>query len=182
MSRASSSPGAGCSGWRRYTITTSSRAGPSRRSSSASGSCRSPSPFWRSRPSSSDEARMSSLEEGETVTRGQAYLNSLAGRRVTVVGLAKSGVAAARLLRTAGAGVTGLDAERGGAAGCLADLGVRLLGGSADAASAFASTDLVVVSPGVPLDGAQLALACAARTPITGGLHRGLRAAGAGHT
>ena len=45
---------------------------------------------------------MSSLEEVETVTRGQAYLNSLAGRRVTVVGLAKSGVAAARLLRTAG--------------------------------------------------------------------------------
>ena len=52
---------------------------------------------------------MSSLEEVATVTRGRAYLNSLAGRRVTVVGLAKSGVAAARLLRTAGADVTGAD-------------------------------------------------------------------------
>ena len=76
---------------------------------------------------------MSSLEEVETVTRGQAYLNSLAGRRVTVVGLAKSGVAAARLLRTAGADVTGLDAKPvaalGREAAGLADLDVRLIGG-----------------------------------------------------
>jgi len=100
---------------------------------------------------------MSSLEEVETVTRGQAYLNSLAGRRVTVVGLAKSGVAAARLLRTAGADVTGLDAKPvaglGREAAGLADLGVRLIGGGDDVASAFAGADLVVVSPGVPLDG-----------------------------
>jgi UDP-N-acetylmuramoylalanine--D-glutamate ligase len=123
---------------------------------------------------------MSSLEEVETVTRGQAYLNSLAGRRVTVVGLAKSGVAAARLLRTAGADVTGLDAKPvaalGREAAGLADLGVRLLGGGADAASAFAGTDLVVVSPGVPLDGAQLAPACARRIPIIGELELGWRA------
>ena len=123
---------------------------------------------------------MSSLEEVETVTRGQAYLNSLAGRRVTVVGLAKSGVAAARLLRTAGADVTGLDAKPVAALGReatgLADLGVRLLGGGDDAASAFAGTDLVVVSPGVPLDGAQLAPARVRRIPIIGELELGWRA------
>jgi UDP-N-acetylmuramoylalanine--D-glutamate ligase len=123
---------------------------------------------------------MSSLEEVETVTRGQAYLNSLAGRRVTVVGLAKSGVAAARLLRTAGADVTGLDAKPvatlGREAAGLADLGVRLIGGGGDTAAAFAGADLVVVSPGVPLDGAQLAPAHARRVPIIGELELGWRA------
>jgi len=123
---------------------------------------------------------MSSLEEVATVTRGQAYLNSLAGRRVTVVGLAKSGVAAARLLRTAGADVTGADlkpiAALGREAAGLADLGVRLIGGSGDAASAFVGADLVVVSPGVPLDGAQLAPARARRVPIIGELELGWRA------
>ena len=123
---------------------------------------------------------MSSLEEVETVTRGQAYLNSLAGRRVTVVGLAKSGVAAARLLRTAGADVTGLDAKPvaglGREAADLADLGVRLIGSDDDVSSAFAGADLVVVSPGVPLDGAQLAPARARRVPIIGELELGWRA------
>src|SRR5881409_2799868 len=123
---------------------------------------------------------MSSLEDVATVTRGRAYLNSLTGRRVTVVGLAKSGVAAARLLRTAGADVTGADvkpiAALGREAAGLADLGVRLIGGSGDAASAFVGADLVVVSPGVPLDGAQLAPARARRVPIIGELELGWRA------
>src|SRR5213593_4164802 len=123
---------------------------------------------------------MSSLEEVATVTRARAYLNSLAGRRVTVVGLAKSGVAAARLLRTAGADVTGADVKPIGALGReavgLGDLGVRLIGGSGDAASAFVGADLVVVSPGVPLDGAQLAPARARRVPIIGELELGWRA------
>src|SRR5206468_7735239 len=47
--------------------------------------------------------------EVDMVTRGRAYLDAVAGRRVTVVGLARSGVAAARLLRAAGAQVTGTD-------------------------------------------------------------------------
>src|SRR5882724_721633 len=109
---------------------------------------------------------MSSLEEVATVTRGRAYLNSLTGRRVTVVGLAKSGVAAARLLRTAGADVTGTDvkpvAALGREAAGLADLGVRLIGGSGDAASAFV--------------GADLAPARAGRGPIIGELELGWRA------
>src|SRR5439155_3081977 len=44
------------------------------------------------------------LDEVDTVARGRAYLRSLGGRRVAVVGLARSGVAAARLLRAANIG------------------------------------------------------------------------------
>src|SRR5439155_45605 len=82
---------------------------------------------------------------------------SLAGRRVTVVGLAKSGIAAARLLRAAGADVVGTDAKPIGALGReaagLAEIGVRLVAGAGETAAAFADAELVVVSPGVPLDG-----------------------------
>jgi UDP-N-acetylmuramoylalanine--D-glutamate ligase len=123
---------------------------------------------------------MSSVDEVATVTRGREYLNSLAGRRVAVVGLAKSGVAAARLLRTAGADVVGVDAKPlaalGREAAGLADLGVRLLTGAEDPAAAFARADLAVVSPGVPLDGPQLAAARAQRVPIIGELELGWRA------
>src|SRR2546422_10717874 len=123
---------------------------------------------------------MSQLDEADTVTRGRAYLDSLAGRRVTVVGLAKSGVAAARLLRTAGADVIGTDvkpvAALGREAAALADLGVRLLAGTGETAAAFAGTELVVVSPGIPPDGAQLAAARARQVPIIGELELGWRA------
>src|SRR5213593_3049854 len=123
---------------------------------------------------------MSQLDEVDTVTRVRAYLDSLAGRRVTVVGLAKSGVAAARLLRTAGADVIGTDvkpvAALGREAAALADLGVRLLAGEGGTAAAFADTDLIVVSPGIPLDGAQLGPARARGMPIIGELELGWRA------
>src|SRR5881296_2743127 len=120
-------------------------------------------------------------ERGEIdmVTRGRAYLDSLAGRRVTVVGLARSGVAAARLLRTAGAQVTGTDLKPlealGREATALEALGVRLVTGQATR-GAFDGADLVVVSPGVPLDGDQLAPARAHRVPIIGELELGWRA------
>src|SRR3989442_15667695 len=127
---------------------------------------------------------MSQLDEADTVTRGRAYLDSLAGRRVTVVGLAKSGVAAARLLRTAGADVIGTDvkpvAALGREAAALADLGVRLLTGEGGTAAAFADTDLVVVSPGIPLHRAQLAAARAPPVPIIRQPGARLRAVGAG--
>ena len=71
------------------------------------------------------------IVEEEAVTRGRAYLETLAGRRVTVVGLAKSGVAAARLLHAAGARVSASDAKPLGALGeearGLGRLGVRLV-------------------------------------------------------
>ena len=53
---------------------------------------------------------MIELEE-DIVTRGRAYLDELVGRRVTVVGLAKSGVAAVLLLQAVGARVSGSDAK-----------------------------------------------------------------------
>jgi UDP-N-acetylmuramoylalanine--D-glutamate ligase len=121
---------------------------------------------------------MIALEDADVATRGRAWLASLAGRRVTVVGLARSGIAAARLLHEARARVTGLDArpigELGREAAALRDAGVRI---TTDAdAGAFADAALVVVSPGVPLDSRQLASARAAGLPIIGELELGWRA------
>src|SRR5438046_8948834 len=120
-------------------------------------------------------------ERGEidVVTRGRAYLDSLAGRRVTVVGLARSGVAAARLLRTAGAQVTGTDLKPlealGRVAAELQALGVRLVTGP-HARGAFDGADLVVVSPGVPPNGDPAGPARPRRRPIIGELELGWRA------
>ena len=115
-------------------------------------------------------------EDTELATRGKGWLRSLAGRRVTVVGLAKSGIAAARLLHAAGARVTAADAKPleslGREAAALRDLGVRFVTGAVEAGAA----DLIVVSPGVPIDGPQLAPARAAGTPIIGELELGWRA------
>src|SRR5512132_4396723 len=99
---------------------------------------------------------MSELLEGvQVTTRGRGYLTTLAGRRVTVVGLAKSGIAVARLLAAAGADVRGTDAKPvatlAGEVSALAALGVRLV----DGPGAHEGSELVLVSPGVPLDGEQ---------------------------
>ncbi|WP_205624801.1 UDP-N-acetylmuramoyl-L-alanine--D-glutamate ligase [Vulgatibacter incomptus] len=96
---------------------------------------------------------------------------ALAGRRVLVVGLARSGVAAAKLLCREGAIVTATDgrkaAELGPAVEALLPLGVRFeLGGHDEAA--FTSAELIVVSPGVPLAGRELVAARAAGVPIIG--------------
>ncbi|HEV8473862.1 MAG TPA: UDP-N-acetylmuramoyl-L-alanine--D-glutamate ligase [Methylomirabilota bacterium] len=114
---------------------------------------------------------MNELLEGvQVTTRGRGYLATLAGRRVTVVGLAKSGIASARLLAAAGADVRGTDAKPvatlGGEATALAALGVRLV----DGPGALEGAELVVVSPGVPLDGEQLAPARARLVPVIGEL------------
>jgi UDP-N-acetylmuramoylalanine--D-glutamate ligase len=74
-------------------------------------------------------------------------------KRVVVVGLGGSGVAACRLLAARGARVVGTDAKRPDAVSrdvlALYDEGVRLvLGGHAEAK--LDEADLVVVSPGVP--------------------------------
>ncbi|HEV8617474.1 MAG TPA: UDP-N-acetylmuramoyl-L-alanine--D-glutamate ligase [Methylomirabilota bacterium] len=114
-------------------------------------------------------------EELDLVARGRRYLESLAGRRVTVVGLAKSGVAAARLLRAAGADVVGTDMKAPETLGRdvleLRDRGVRLVVGAA----AFDGAELVVISPGVPIDGEQLAVPRARGIPIIGELELGWR-------
>jgi UDP-N-acetylmuramoylalanine--D-glutamate ligase len=118
-----------------------------------------------------------SLPRLDAPPRGHAYLASLAGRAVAVVGLARSGIAAARLLREAGAHVTATDmkpiARLSDEARGLAALGVRLLPADADP---LRGVDLVVVSPGVPLDGDQLAPARRRGVPIIGELELGWRA------
>jgi UDP-N-acetylmuramoylalanine--D-glutamate ligase len=122
---------------------------------------------------------MITLEDDDVATRGRAWLASLAGRRVTVVGLARSGIAAVRLLRAAGALVTGSDVKPLAALGrevaALRDAGVRLVT-NGEAHHAFEGATLVVVSPGVPLDSPQLAPARAAGLPIIGELELGWRA------
>jgi UDP-N-acetylmuramoylalanine--D-glutamate ligase len=77
----------------------------------------------------------------------------LAGKRVVVVGLGASGVAAAGLCLRRGASVTVTDAktlaELGDGVARLADLGATLaLGGHG--AAGLRTADLIVVSPGVP--------------------------------
>ncbi len=123
---------------------------------------------------------MNALDEVDMATRGRTYLRSLAGRRVTVLGLAKSGVAAARLLRAVEADVVGADAKPVGVLGrevaALAELGVRLVTGPGDPMEAFAGAELVVVSPGVPLDAPALAAVRARQVPIIGELELGWRA------
>src|SRR2546428_2663164 len=95
----------------------------------------------------------------------------LAGRRALVVGLGKSGVAAARLLATHGAWVAVADDKGGDAlAESLRQLeGVpyeRHLAGLRE--EAFRGRDLVVVSPGVPLSTHHLAEARARGVEVIG--------------
>src|ERR1044072_4301722 len=75
--------------------------------------------------------------------------SELAGRRVLVVGLARSGMAAADVLARKGATVIGFDRDESLDAGRLPDLGVEVhLGHEED--RLLQGIDLVVKSPGVP--------------------------------
>jgi len=95
----------------------------------------------------------------------------LAGKRVTVIGLARSGVAACKLLAAHGAEVRGSDARPAEAlAADLADLrqrGVVLETGGHTPAS-FRDADLVVISPGVPTGLPLLASARERGIPVWG--------------
>lgn len=98
----------------------------------------------------------------------------LRGKKVLVVGLGRSGVAAARLCLNQGATVFGTDSrpqtELGGA---VHELGIELFAGGHDQAP-FDRVDLVVVSPGVPSFPALEA--CEARgVPVIGELELGYR-------
>ena len=125
---------------------------------------------------------MTGLEE-DLVTRGRAYLETLVGRPVAVVGLARSGVAAARLLHASGARVSASDTkplERLGErliedARGLTELGIRFVTDDA-VGEGVDGAELVVVSPGVPLDAPQLAPARRAGVPIIGEIELAWRA------
>ncbi len=101
----------------------------------------------------------------------------VAGRRVVVVGAARSGVAAAELLARHGARVTLADlrpdlpdADRLRASGVETELGPHR-------PETFAAADLVVVSPGVPLRQPAIARARRARVPVIGELELASRLA-----
>jgi UDP-N-acetylmuramoylalanine--D-glutamate ligase len=110
-------------------------------------------------------------QEWVTVERGAAWRAALAGRRVTVVGLARSGVAACRLLLACGARVTATDAQPAealsAAARALPAEGVRLYAGR-HPPEAFGDAELVVVSPGVPADQPAIALVRQHGVPVIG--------------
>jgi UDP-N-acetylmuramoylalanine--D-glutamate ligase len=94
---------------------------------------------------------------------------NLRGRKITVVGLARSGLAAARLCVREGASVTVTDSRPAAALGpaleALEVLPLRRMLGGHDPRD-FTATDLVVVSPGVPMSMPQLQAARAAGVPI----------------
>jgi UDP-N-acetylmuramoylalanine--D-glutamate ligase len=103
----------------------------------------------------------------------------LRGKRVVVVGLARSGIAAVRFLAAQGAEVVATDrkpaAELGASAAALAGPGVRLeLGGHRR--ESFASADLVVTSPGVPWEADELLFARARGVPVIAEIELGCRA------
>jgi UDP-N-acetylmuramoylalanine--D-glutamate ligase len=102
----------------------------------------------------------------------------LAGQRVLVVGLARSGVAAARFGVDHGARVVATDRKT------EEELGETVAGLPREAAlelgghrlATFTSADLVVVSPGVPWEMAELAAARAAGVPVIAEIELAYRA------
>src|SRR6267378_2743608 len=105
--------------------------------------------------------------------RGSAYRQWLAARTIAVVGLARSGVAAARLIRRLGGRVLASDSGArellSSEARDLEHLGCALwTGGHPEAA--FLGAELVVVSPGVPLELPALAAVRGRAVPVIGEL------------
>ncbi len=95
----------------------------------------------------------------------------LANKRVLVVGLGKSGVASALFLQSRGARVTVSDAkpqdQLGNDIPFLLDHGIAVeTGGHGE--RTFRGQDLIVVSPGVPVDSAPLVQARALGEPVIG--------------
>ncbi|MEQ1730376.1 MAG: UDP-N-acetylmuramoyl-L-alanine--D-glutamate ligase [Vicinamibacterales bacterium] len=103
-----------------------------------------------------------------TAARNDVF--TVSGRRVTVVGAARSGMAAAELLARRGGRVTLSDARPELAepdASRLKAAGVALeLGGHTD--GTFTGADLIVMSPGVPPEIGVVAAAKAAGVPVIG--------------
>jgi UDP-N-acetylmuramoylalanine--D-glutamate ligase len=106
--------------------------------------------------------------ETEIMERGAEYRRWLADRTVAVVGLAKSGLAAARLVARLGGRVLASDAAPREAWSPEARRleTERITAWSGHPEAAFAGAELVVVSPGVPLELPALAPLRARGVPI----------------
>src|SRR5689334_20674718 len=100
----------------------------------------------------------------------ESFATKLSSSNVVVIGLGRSGVAAARLAAKHGARVTGTDAvpteKLSAEARALEAQGIRIVAGGHDGVR-FDEADLVVISPGVPSFPA-LAAAEAAGTEVVG--------------
>ncbi len=105
-------------------------------------------------------------------------MHELAAKRVVVVGLKRSGIAAARLAAHHGAAVTATDMAR---PELLADTAAALSAEGIDCILGehprriFTAADLVIVSPGVPHTIAPLVAARAAGVPVIGEIEFGFR-------
>ena len=99
---------------------------------------------------------------------------ALVGRRVLVVGLARSGLAAAETLVGQGAVVVGFDRDESLDAGRLRELGVEVHLGDQEE-KLLKGTDLVVKSPGVPGESALVVGARERRIPVWSEIELGVR-------
>ena len=96
---------------------------------------------------------------------------NLHGQSVTVVGMGKSGIAAARLLREVGADVTIVDEQEPDALqpalALLSKESIQSIAGT-EWVNALHEVDWIVVSPGVPMDHPALTRARQQGTPVVG--------------
>ncbi len=101
----------------------------------------------------------------------------LKNKRVLIVGLGKSGIAAARFLKARGAQVTVSDIRPAGLIAelpALLDAGIMVETGSHGLLT-FRRQNLIVVSPGVPLNTPELSTVRALGIPIVGELELGVQ-------
>jgi UDP-N-acetylmuramoylalanine--D-glutamate ligase len=98
----------------------------------------------------------------------------LRGRRVLVVGLARSGVAAAEALVALGAQVVGYDRDESADVGRLRELGVELHLGSEEE-TLLQGTEILVKSPGVPGETPLVAAARSRAIPVWSEIELGAR-------
>ena len=100
--------------------------------------------------------------------------DELSGRRVLVVGLARSGRAAAEALAGRAARIVGFDRDESVDVGRLGELGVEIRLGREEE-TLLQGIDLVVKSPGVPGETALVAEARARRIPVWSEIELGVR-------
>lgn len=104
-----------------------------------------------------DGGRPFAVLDPDALTMAAVRAGALAGRRITVLGLARSGIAASRFLADSGADVTVYDGraadQLGPAIAALEGRSIRLMAGpDVDPAATWTGADLVVTSPSISPD------------------------------